>query len=441
MTIRFPPQTWGYSPMLQQYGGSRIPFELVDRNRTGTVQVGELAGTVMSLFPGLRPMEAEMVAREAQSRLGGQAFIGPREWQNLESHILDVANNMLQTRTPAGWAFSPNIPVPFNDGFMDPRLGMPGTMLPGGNIPRPIRGAAQVGVGLAKQIPGLGNILNGGHVLVDLMNMTKAIFDPRKTMGDVFMSGLDAIVHTIGAVPVPGLTNLAGGYDVLRGAGKMVAGPDLTDRLNGYGNGYSNYLGQLPPFAFDQGNYPLAYGNMPNALLRGSLPYGFETGAYRQPLMWGRDPYAMNYRPGFVPGVPFENWASPEYRAVRQADSEVLGGAAQAAVGVGKAALGAGKALGLGFLKSVPLLGNVINGAQLLWDVGKLVTSFGNPQANTAKIGMDLVAHAAGMFFPWAGAAYDVAMGLNEVRVNDASKPSTVLRHMSRLPEFQFPTY
>lgn len=441
MTIRFPvmPQTWGYSTALQQLGGSRIPFEMADRNGNGTIKSSEMANLAQQLFPALTNSEARQVGREVNARLGNPVLITRGEWPIAEEMMLGLANQALATRAPAGWGnVGSGIAIPNRDGFVDPRYGSMPMHSP--ELTRPERGAIRASFGLLKQIPILGNILNGADFLRDLAKMGGALLDPRKSMGDVMKAGADALFHGIGAIPLPGLTNIAGGYDVIQGGARAVMGPSVEDRLKA-----------LPAFDFNPGQFSPIHP-MPNVFRNNGMPHmndprwshELNPGFQRQ-LPWGGHTFAMpNYLPHFdnrLNRIPFENWAmpryqqfpwdgsllhpmSPEARAVDAADKEMLKGAGRVVMGTAK-------------MLPIPLLGNVLNGIDFLRDIWKLGKSIGDPTMSTTKAAADLLFHGVGIFAASVGGAYDLAQGAARVATNDASKPSVVLKHMSRLPEFQ----
>jgi hypothetical protein len=105
---------------------------------------------------------------------------------------------------------------------------------------------------------------------------------------------------------------------------------------------------------------------------------------------------------------------------------------------VGKMAKGAGRGL-LGFLKMIPIVGNIINGIDFIKDIPRAMQSFGNPNLTfmqKLKSGADLLFHGAGMLVPQVGASYDMAQGA--LRVAGGAIQSMEYGPMAQLPTWQF---
>lgn len=440
MTVRFPsssmPQTWAYSQSLRDYGGSQIPFALVDHNRSGLIKHSELADTLHGLMPGLSKGEAKQVAEAVFKGLGNPLQITPEQWPVAERLIMDLANTALAPRAPAGWGRQGDIQMPMGDAFTtDPRAAQKSEMS------RPAKGAVRTGVGLLKQLPVIGNILNGIDFVRDLGKLGGALLDPRKTTGDKLKAAADTLMHGIGIIA----PNVGGAYDMMQGVGRMAMGKSTSDRLN-------DRLKQLPSFNFDPGHYaPLA--PMPYSM---NQSYGYQQNpGYQHPLTWNQQPYQTpNYLPHYgnpnMSMIPSEPWNmqrypqydygqqygqvkpqyspyfnpnAPDVRAIQSADKETLKGAAR---------------IGVGALKFVPILGNVLNGIDFVRGIGKLARSFVDPNISTMKAGADLLFHGIGIFANGVGASYDLVQGYSRAKNNDPSRPDVFLKHMSRLPEFQY---
>jgi hypothetical protein len=103
-----------------------------------------------------------------------------------------------------------------------------------------------------------------------------------------------------------------------------------------------------------------------------------------------------------------------------------------------KAAKGAGRGL-IGFLKTIPLVGNVLNGIDFIRDIGKGLSTFANPTktwGEKMKAGADLLFHGAGVLVPQVGAAYDMAQGA--MRVGAAAIEGAMGPPWARLPPFNY---
>jgi hypothetical protein len=109
-----------------------------------------------------------------------------------------------------------------------------------------------------------------------------------------------------------------------------------------------------------------------------------------------------------------------------------------------KMAKGAGRGL-LGFLKTIPIVGNIINGIDFIKDIPKAFSTFSNPTktfGEKLKAGADLLFHGAGMIVPQVGAAYDMAQGAVRVAggAMEAMTRPGYRQPWAGLPPYQFNT-
>ncbi len=172
---------------------------------------------------------------------------------------------------------------------------------------------------------------------------------------------------------------------------REAAGLEQSNIVNG-GSGWLNATGlpAVAPMMVGMQQIPLSPAMFPGA---GYMPRN-------DFAMTGFNPYQypMNMPPmlnGRMPGMP--GYETP----------------------IGQAAKGAGRGI-IGFLKMMPVVGNVLNGIDFIRDIGKGLSTWANPTktfGEKIKSTADLLFHGAGMFVPQVGGAYDMAQGA--VRVGE----------------------
>ena len=435
--------------------GNRLPFEALDTSRSGRIGLAELAAGVQRAFPGLTEGEASHVASAVFNTAQRGGTIGRAEWTAAERMVFDTANAVVQQRqagpqAPTPWgAPTPNMPPPLGDGFGTARPPAYGQQ-PSVPLSEADKGAVRTAVGLFKQLPVIGNILNGIDFIRDLGKVAGAFLDPRKSAGDKLKASTDLLFHGIGMLA----PNVGGIYDMAQGAARATLGSKIPQ-----------FEGQtLPPWQFDPGRYP-PVTEMPNAWNAQAQQPNFNQG-YQQPLSFPGNDYSsymadyMRQLDGNHLGVqPNPFWEYPQFQTPnfpypqsygypqlpsrwdkplppafqthdvlnpsplqKQANTEVLKGGAR---------------MGVGVAKFVPVLGNVLNGIDFVRDIGKFAKSLVTPNTSTLKAGADLLFHGIGTIAPGIGAAYDVAQGAGRIMTNDTSRASVQQKYLQQLPEYQ----
>jgi hypothetical protein len=413
----------GASIRLEENQG-RMPFKQVDTNGKGAISKQELTNAVRLNFPTLTDLEASAIATKAfdAGSKNGKS-VTSSGWKKAEQVVLreaaiSITDKQRLSETPGAWGTRPMqpqqpqqpampadyrmTPPPIDESNMyqpQPDYGInnqpPYQAPPAIPESKAFKTGAAVGRGLTgflKMLPVVGNLINAYDFVKDIGKGVSTWLNPNKTFGEKLKAGADLLFHGAGMIA----PQIGGAYDIAQSAARLasIAGSP------------KNPAADLPPWQMDNGGYPprypMEYGNRPPVQQPAPPPQ------YDYPQ---QNPYATN-----PPYIPSESWAQPP---APQGDVDT------------KKAVGGMARMGVGALKMVPLLGNLLNGLDLLRDMGRVVKNVVTLHPLKAlKAGADMLFHGAGVIVPQVGGAYDMAQGL--VRLG---------RSMPPVPEFAQPAY
>jgi hypothetical protein len=399
-------------------GSAELPFSALDVDGSGRLSRAEVQVALKRLFPALNDAQARTVTEDAFKALGSANLAMDRTgWGIVERTVVEGARtfemlNGTAGEAAGGWTSEgaarphapavgqtpiPLPPAPAAAGqgqYVRQPEGTYQRQIPEpqpeqkkqGNLSKGLWGTAQAVFGWAKLVPGLGQVLNAGHAVVDLgrglftwFNPNKSFDEKRKLAADLLFHSAGAAIPWVGAVydmGVGGFRAGKAGYDAITGPKKDEANWSLPGKAPASPQ-------SLPPFQFNNGGidpvsqmlYAQQYAN--NPFMQGQFAQGGNAvqGAQGQ----AKDKYPGNSKYG------------------TPADS----GAAMGRTMFGMAQLTAAFAF--------PPAAMLMSAGNAVYDVWRVVS--GKRDQSWLKTGADLLFHTAGAIIPGVGGAYDLAQG------------------------------
>lgn len=401
----------GASTRLEDNGG-RLPFKSVDTNGKGNISKEELTNAVRLNFPTLSDLEASAIAAKAfdAGSKNGKS-VNSAGWQKAERVVLreaetSIADQQRLANAPGRWAARPPAEQPVDEQLppvQTPPTGDQSNMYQPGNdsavagqppYQAPAVDPAAMGdvkaagkaigrglLGFLKMLPVVGNILNGLDFVKDLGKGVATWLNPNKTAGEKLKAGADLLFHGLGMIA----PQVGGAYDLAQGAARLAGAALRADQRQST---------QLPPWQMDAGGYP--------------------------PLAPTED---ADQAPG-EPSSQYPSTSTPGFNPANRPGASRNPGEDDPQLDV-KGSLQGLARVGVGTLKMLPVVGNVLNGLDFVRDLGRVLKNVVTLHPLKAlKAGADLLFHGAGMVVPQVGGAYDLAQGLVRLAAATPSVPS-----------------
>jgi hypothetical protein len=182
-----------------------------------------------------------------------------------------------------------------------------------------------------------------------------------------------------------------------------------------------NPFGTLPPFNYMNAGIPNVY-NMQ-----------FQNPVFSSPYMFNQFPNYSMYPPHMMNQAFMPNWLGP--MSMFRQPFPMMPYGMNAPMGTPQDAAKGAVRTGVGALKMMPGVGNLLNGVDFVMDLGHLFTG----RQSFMKTAADLLFHGAGMLVPQVGGAYDMAQGTIRMAAGRVMNPMMMSPFaMPHLPPFAF---